>query len=577
MTSKKFSSSELVQTLWGFRHEFLIAAALSCLANVLMLAPTLYMLQVFDRVTVSRSELTLLALSAITVFFFAIMAIAEWLRTRLLVSAGARLDDALSSRVFDACFEFNRNRIEPNPSRAFSDLLQLRQFITGQGLFALFDLPWAPIYLAVLFFLHPSLGWLAIVFAVIQGGLAVFGHRQTVKPAEVVLEANTRANLYLQSKLRNIEVVEAMGMGQNLYQQWQERQAIYKEKNETSLALNNRVAAWSKFIRYTQQSLVLAAGAILVIQGKMTPGAMIAANVLTTRALSPIDQLVSTWRGFSMAKSAFVRLATLLSEYPSQTLRAPANNIKGALTVQKVSTTAPGRKEPILKNINFSLASGQVLAIMGPSGSGKSTLAKSIMGIWSLIEGKVLLDGEPIEELDRHELGPKLGYLPQDVELFEGSIAQNIARFSEVDPEKVIEAAMRTGLHEVILRFPMGYDTPVGVAGGLLSGGQRQRLGLARAIYGRPALVVLDEPNANLDDVGEAALNQTVADLKAAGSSVILITHRPAAVSQADSLLILREGQVHLFGPTEKVLTQLHEEAAANAAKFAAQKLVTTP
>jgi ATP-binding cassette subfamily C exporter for protease/lipase len=566
MTSKTKPRSELRQTLWTFRHEFLIAGALSMLANVLMLAPTLYMLQVFDRVTMSRSELTLLALSLITLALFAVMGLAEWLRSRLLVRAGAALDKRLSTRVFNACFESNVNRIAPNPGKAFSDLLQMRQFITGQGLFALFDLPWAPVYLLVLFFLHPMLGWSAIFFAVVQGLLAWFGHRHTVAPAEAVGEAQLRSSNYLQSKLRNSEVVEAMGMGDSLKGHWLERHKLFKAKSSTAFEVSNNITAISKFIRYTQQSLVLGLGAVLVIEGELTAGAMIASNVLMGKALGPIDMLVTTWRGFSMAKSAFFRLEQLLRDFPDSEVNAKHPPLRGEVELKKVQATAAGRKTPILSDINVHIQPGEVMAIMGPSGSGKSTLAKVLLGIWPQVDGQVLLDRVDVQRWNRSELGPQVGYLPQDIELFEGTISENIARFGAVDPMLVIAAAMRTGLHETILRFPGGYDTPIGLAGSLLSGGQRQRLGLARAVYGLPSLIVLDEPNANLDDLGEAALNQTIADLKAMGRTVVLVTHRPAAVAQADRLMVVRDGHIQFLGATEEVLTQLHAAAAAAAA-----------
>ncbi|OGB04540.1 MAG: peptidase [Burkholderiales bacterium RIFCSPHIGHO2_12_FULL_61_11] len=560
--SEFFNRSELTATLWAFRQEFLIVGVLSFLTNLLMLAPTLYMLQEFDRVLTSQSGLTLLAVSLITLFLFGVMAGSEWLRSRVLVRAGMRFDEQLSTRVFNASFEANLGQSSASPSRAFGDLIQIRQFITGSGIFALFDAPWAPIYIAVTFFLHPLLGLLSLVFVLIQAALAWFGHQQTVAPWEEAAKAGSDSNSYLQSKLRNAEVLESMGMIGNLQKRWNRQHLAWMDKNSSAQGLTYRVTAWSKFIRYSQQSLSLGAGALLVIDGQLSPGAMIAANVLMARALAPIDQLVSTWRGFVTCRAAFERLEALLLDYPERDPALTRVAPTGAISLRGVVASAEGRAQPILKNISFAVPAGTVVAVLGPSGSGKSTLARVMVGIWPEVAGEVLLDGMPLEKWSRVELGPHLGYLPQDVELFEGSIAENIARLGKVDSEKVIEAARCAGLHEMILRFPKGYDTPIGEAGNLLSGGQRQRIGLARAVYGDPALIVLDEPNANLDEAGEAALMRTVRELKAKGKTVFLITHRPGAIAAADRLMILRDGELVANGPKEAVLAALRPASA---------------
>ena len=557
-----FARSELAATLYAFRREFFIVGIFSMVANVLMLAPTLYMLQVYDRVLVSRSELTLLLVSLITLFFFSVMAFAEWSRSRLLVRAGVRLDAVLSTRVFNASFEANLSQSGAPAQRAFNDLTEVRQFLTGNGIFAFFDAPWAPIYIGVLFFLHPFLGWVSIGFALVQAALAWFGHRRTIAPSEEASKAALDVNLYLQGKLRNAEVVESMGMLAGLRQRWAQRHVTYMERQGSAQALTHRITALSKWVRYCQQSLALAAGALLVIDGQLTAGGMIAANVLMTRALAPIDQMVSAWRSLIGARSAFLRLETLLQSHPERDPALSRVPPTGALMLRDIIANAPGRAEPILKDISLEAAPGKVTVVLGPSGSGKSTLARVLMGIWPDTVGEVLLDGQPLEGWNRTELGPHLGYLPQDIELFDGSIAENIARFAEIDSDKVIAAARSAGLHDMILRFPKGYDTPMGEAGSLLSGGQRQRVGLARAIYGDPALIVLDEPNANLDDVGEAALMNAVRELKAKGRTVFLITHRPGAVAVADQLLVLRDGRVQAQGPRDTVLAELRATAA---------------
>lgn len=563
-----FSRSELTRTLRLFKYEFLIVGLFSMVANLLMLAPTLYMLQVYDRVLVSRSELTLIFVSLITLFLFGVMAFSEWARSRLLVRIGVRLDAALGTRVFNASFEANLSRSGAAAQRSFQDLIELRQFVTGNGTLAFFDVPWMPVYLAVLFFLHPFLGWVALAFTLVQLALAWFGHRNTVAPADAASKAGQAANLFLQTKLRNTEVVESMGMLGGLQKRWAERHAHYMEQQGASQALSHRISAISKWVRYCQQSFALAAGALLVIDGQLTAGAMIAANVLMGRALAPIDQLMGTWRGFLSARNAFERLESLLEAHPERDPALTRVAPRGALRLQQVVASAPGRKEPILKGVDLQADVGTVTVVLGPSGSGKSTLARVLMGIWPDVRGEVLLDERPLSGWDRAELGPHVGYLPQDVEMFDGTIAENIARFSDVDSEKVIAAARSAGLHEMILRFPKGYDTPMGEAGGLLSGGQRQRVGLARALYGNPAVIVLDEPNANLDDAGEAALMQAVREFKAKGRTIFLITHRPGAIAVADQLVVLQDGRVQAQGPRDAVLAQLqaHRQQPAQAA-----------
>jgi ATP-binding cassette subfamily C exporter for protease/lipase len=557
-----FSRSELATTLWAFRREFVVVGIFSMVANVLMLTPTLYMLQVFDRVMVSQSELTLISVTLVMMFLLAVMSFAEWSRSRLLIRAGVRLDGLLNTRIFNASFEAYLGQSGASPARAFNDLTELRQFLTGQGIFAFFDTPWTPIYIGVLFMLHPWLGFLAIGFALVQAALAWFGHRHTVAPSIEAMKAQGEVNAYLQGKLRNAEVLQSMGMVSNLRPHWSTRHQAYLARHMTAQGIGQRITAWSKFIRYAQQSLALGAGALLVIDGQLSPGAMIASNVLMSRALSPIDMLVGSLRGFIGARAAYGRIEALLAAHPERDtglMRVPPT---GAIALRNVVATAPGRAAPILRGVNLEASAGTVTVILGPSGSGKSTLARVMLGIWPDVSGEVLLDERPLQGWDRTELGPHLGYLPQDIELFEGTIAENIARFREVDSTLVIAAATSAGLHDMILRLPKGYDTPIGEAGNLLSGGQRQRVGLARAIYGNPALIVLDEPNANLDDAGDAALLKAVRELKAAGKTVFLITHRPGALVVADRVLFLRDGQVVAYGPPEVVMAALKGTAS---------------
>ncbi len=562
---------ELSRTLWGFRYEFMVAGIFSMVANLLMLTPTIYMLQVYDRVMLSQSTGTLIAVSLITLFFFGVLTFAEWSRSKLLVSSGVRLDELLSKRLFHASYEAYLNPEVSNPSRSFNDLTEVRQFLTGNGIFAFFDAPWAPIYIAVLFMLHPWLGFMAIGFGLVQAVLAWWGSQAT-KPAQAEASKSQQdVGGYLQSKFRNAEVIESMGMVSHLYRRWSERNAKAMGSALNAQAVSGRVVAWSKFVRYTQQSLALGGGALLVIQGELSPGAMIAANVLTTRALAPIDLMVGTWSGFLSAKEAYVRLRDLLQAHPLRNKPLLGIVPKADVVLKDVVASAPGRKEPILKGVSALMPTGTVTVVLGASGSGKSTLARVLLGIWPHSSGDVLLDGQAILNWDRMELGPHIGYLPQDIELFDGTIAENIARAGQVVSEKVIAAAEASGLHQMILRFPKGYDTPMGEAGGLLSGGQRQRIGLARALYGEPALVVLDEPNANLDDEGEAALVRAVQGLKAKGKTVVLISHRPGIVGVADRLLILHQGSVQASGPRDGVLAALQQQREAAQAAQAAQ------
>ncbi len=562
MKSDFFKRSALTRQLWEFRREFVWIGIFSLIANVLMLTPTLYMLQVYGRVMKSGSELTLLMVTFFLLFFYSVMAFAEWLRSRLLVRAGVKLDDALNSLVFNASFEAYLNSARHNVAEAFSDLTNIRQFLTANGMIAFFDTPWTPVYIAVIFLLSPFLGWLSIFFALIQLGVTWVSHRLSMREIQIASDAGNDSFRYVQSKLRNIEPLHAMGMTGNLRQRWFGFHDNSLAKAEDSLDRQHRQQAFAKFVRYSMQSLTLGAGALMVIEGKMPVGSMIAANVLMSRALQPLDLVVATWKPFVQARMAFVRLEKLLEAFPERAPGARHQDPFGEIRLEGLSATAEGRKTPILDDLTVMFPSGKVTVILGPSGSGKSTLARCIVGVWPDKKGAVLLDGEPVESWDRMELGPHIGYLPQDVELFDGSIAENIARFAEVDSQKVIEAAKRTGIHEMIVRLPRGYNTQIGEAGGSLSGGQRQRLGLARAMYGNPALLVLDEPNANLDDAGERSLLDAVRDLKKAGKTVLLVTHRPSAFAAADLLVVMQKGKIVHCGPRDEVLAVLRSESA---------------
>ena len=556
----------LSTVMWTFKREFLTVAVFSMVVNLLMLTPTLYMLQVFDRVLLSQSEMTLLVVSLLTVFLFAMMAFAEWARSILLVRTGVKLDQALSQKVFRSSFLSYLNPSESDPAKAFGYLISLRQFMTGNGVFALFDSPWVPIYIGVLFLLHPVLGAVAIVFALVQTAIAWYGHNLSKQTQASSAQSQADAQKFMQSKLRNIEVLSSMGMLGGLFARWQKLQHKALLQGGSAQQRLGAVTAVSKFARYTQQSLSLGVGAWLVIEGQISPGAMIAANVLMTRALAPIDLLVMSWPGFLTSKTAFDRLRELMGFQHKGREKTLNEQPLGQLKVEGLTVRVPGRDKPVLDKVDFVALPGTVTVVLGPSGSGKSTLARSMLGIWPEFEGRILLDEQDITQWTRESLGPHLGYLPQDIELFDGTIAENIARIGEVDSEKVIAAAQAAGLHQMILRFPKGYDTRVGQAGSFLSGGQRQRIGLARALYGQPVLVVLDEPNANLDDEGENALLNAVLLLKQQGKTVVLISHRQGVLKVADRLVIMQDGRVVASGPRDGVLAALQQQREAAAA-----------
>lgn len=545
-----------------FRKELVAVGLFSMVANVLMLAPTIYMLQVFDRVMVSQSGLTLITVSALVLLLFLVMGFAEWLRSRVLVRAGVRIDKLLNTKVFEASYDSALTQSGKPIAQGFTDLTNLRQFMTGNGIFAFFDAPWTPIYIAVAWLLHPVLGYVALVFVVVLSLLGVFGHFLTKQSHLLTMQNSLSTHAFVQSKLRNAESVEAMGMAVNLRSKWLNLHAHDASVARSTHDKTSQLQAITKFVQYSQQSLILGAGAVLVIGGEISMGAMIAANILMARALQPVQMVVGSWKGFMTAKLSYKRLSELLIEFEPQNTQPLSFVPNGVLETRGLSAMSFDGSKQILKDVSVRVRPGEVLVVLGPSGSGKSTFAKCLLGIWPRTEGLTLLDGTEINQLDREELGPYLGYLPQEIELFEGSIAENICRFGVVDPEKIIWAARTAGVHEMILRFPNGYETPMGVAGGVLSGGQRQRIALARALYGGPQILVLDEPNANLDDLGERALVQAMAELKRLGKTVVIVSHRQGIVQIADALLVMQDGRVRFYGPQPQILAELSMASA---------------
>ncbi|RDD29279.1 type I secretion system permease/ATPase [Prosthecochloris sp. ZM] len=560
--------SSLGDVLMRFRQDFVLVGLLSMIANLLMLTPTIYMLQVYDRVLVSRNELTLLVLTMLMVSFFGVIALAEWLRSRLLVRIGIRLDGMLGSLVFHAGFSEYLKNARLDTVRTFTDLTNIRQFLTGTGVTAFFDMPWTPVYVVVMFMLHPLIGWLGILFSLALGVTAWAGQAASARGIDAAADASLDAVTYVQSKLRNIEPLHAMGMILPLRERWIERYERALGAASAQHDHQQRQQSLTKFIRYSMQSLTLGAGALLVLNGEMSVGSMIAGNVLMSRALAPLDMMVSTWKQFVQAKGGFFRLEALLAGYTMPERVEQSQELQGRIRVENLSATAAEGRVPVLHGLNTSFQPGELVALIGPSGSGKSTFARSLLGIWPETTGTVLIDSIPVSLWDRSMIGPMSGYLPQDVELFDGTFAENIARFGDLDADRVIEAATMSGIHEMILRFPKGYDTQIGMGGSMLSGGQRQRVALARALYGNPSILVLDEPNANLDEAGERALNRALRARADAGKTVVVVTHRPSVLNLADRIMVMHEGHISLDGPRDDVMkTMIARKTASKPAE----------
>lgn len=559
-------ANEMLAALTAYKRAFFNIGLFSAVINLLMLAPALYMLQVYDRVLASGNQMTLLMLTLMILGLFGLMGALEWVRSQVVIRLGTQMDMRLNQRVYDAAFEAQLRTGSPAAAQALNDLTSLRQFATGNALFAFFDAPWFPVYLFVIFMFSPWLGLLALGGAVLLILLAWVNQHVSQAPLKAASELSVQATQQASAHLRNAEAIEAMGMLDTLRGRWLAQHTAFLAQQNLASEKTATVSAWSKGVRLALQSLVLGLGALLAVQGEITAGMMIAGSILMGRVLSPIDQLIGVWKQWSSARLAYQRLEALLHSYPARAQRMALPAPRGELAVEQLSASAPGTRRATLANLSFTLPAGQVLGVIGPSGCGKSTLARLLIGVWQPLAGKVRLDGAELSQWDKQQLGPHLGYLPQDIQLFAGTIAQNIARFAEVDADKVLAAAQLAGVHQLILQLPEGYETRLGEGGAGLSGGQKQRIGLARALYGLPAVIVLDEPNSNLDEAGEQALLQAITQLKQHKRTLILITHKPNVLTLTDQLLILREGQLQAFGPTAKVL------GAPAAAKPAAAK-----
>ncbi|KOY61680.1 peptidase [Photorhabdus heterorhabditis] len=543
--------------------------------NLLMLVPSVYMLQVYDRVLPSGNEITLLMLTLITLGMFAMMGMLEYIRSMIVIRIGSQLDMKLNNRVYTASYESNLKNGTTDAGQMLNDLANIRQFLTGNALFAFFDAPWFPIYLLVIFLFNPWLGLLSLVGALVLIALAVLNQWVSSQPLSEANKLALRSASLASTNLRNAEVIEALGMLPVLRRRWfglHERFLNFQRIASERASVINSV---TKTVRLALQSLILGLGGWLAIDGHITPGMMIAASILMGRALSPIEQLIQAWKGWSAARLSWQRLTDLLEQQPERKSGMSLPAPKGNLVVEKVSAAPPGRNSKVvLQDVSFALDAGDVMGLIGPSASGKSTLARLLVGIWPAQEGVVRLDNADIYRWNKDELGSSIGYLPQDIELFGGTIAENIARFNEVESEKVVQAAKKAGVHELILALDKGYDTVIGAGGIGLSGGQKQRIGLARALYDEPSLVVLDEPNSSLDEAGERALNQAIAQLKAQGKTVIVITHRTSLLSQTNKILLLVQGKMKMFGSSQQVMTALSQQNKSqepSAAKAVAQ------
>jgi ATP-binding cassette subfamily C exporter for protease/lipase len=570
--------NEIERALLAFKSTFWTVGTFSAIINLLMLVPSLYMLQVYDRVLQSRNDITLLMLTLLMMGAYALMAGLELIRSFVLVRVGARFDMTLNKRVYTAAFEQNLKQAGGSAGQALQDLTSLRQFLTGNALFAFFDAPWFPVYLIVIWMFEPMLGLFALFGTAVLVVLAFVNERVTRQPLAEANAMAIAASTMATNNLRNAEVIESMGMLPNLMGRWFKSHGQFLKLQADASEVAGKINSATKFFQTAFQSGVLGFGALLVLENKITAGMMIAASILVGRALAPVQQLIAVWKSLSSTRSAYERLTKLLENNPARPAGMPLPAPQGALAVEGVTAAPPGAKAAVIKGLSFGIAPGDVLGIVGPSGSGKSTLARLLVGVWPAAAGKVRLDGADIFAWNKAELGPHIGYLPQDIELFAGTVSENIARFGEVDPEKVVMAAKRAGVHDMILHMPDGYDTRLGDGGAGLSGGQKQRLGLARAMYGDPALIVLDEPNSNLDEIGEQSLVQAVLDLRRRGKTIVLITHRTSAISATNKLLVMRDGIGQLFGPTDQVLAALADanqkamQAAQQAQAQAAQQ-----
>ncbi len=560
--------SELRKAVANLRPYFVRAGWFSLLSSLLVLAPSGYMLEVYDRVVNSRSHMTLWMLTLLILGVYVVMEMLEWARAEMLRAASVELDQRLSGRIFRAVFEANLKRIPGGNQQPFNDFKQVREFLYSPALLAMMEAPVSIVFLVLLFLISPVLGWSSVAFSVVLTLVGWLNERSTKPPLMAANRSAMAAQQYADGSLRNAQVIESMGMLRDIHARWMQKQRQFLNLQAKASESAGGYQAVSKLLQNILSSLLLGLACWLLLHNSLNGGdaMLIIASVLGGRVLAPLVQVVTQWQGVVNVRASWERLEQLLEAVPARPENMPLPAPRGLLQVEQLMAGAPGTgNNSILKGVAFALAPGEVLAVVGPSASGKTTLARLLVGLWPAAMGKVRLDGVDVFAWDKAELGPHVGYLPQGIELFDGSLAENIARFGEVDMAKVEAAARAVGLHEFIMALPQGYDSPVGREGAMLSGGQRQRVGLARAIYGDPVFVVLDEPNSSLDEEGDAALARAIAGLKARGTTFVVMTHRTSVLAVADKMLILRDGQVQAFGPRDDVLAALQKAAQQQA------------
>ena len=553
--------SEVREALYSLSPWVVRALLFSLVTNILVLTPSGYMLEVYDRVVNSRNHQTLLMLTVLVVGLYVMLEALEWVRSGIMHEAARAFDERLRRRVFDTAFAARlKNLPVGSAAQVVADLKTVRDIIGAHVTLSFMDAPLALLVLIILFLMHPLLGWFSVIGALIQVLIGVFNERRIKRPMMMASRGSTGSQMYAGSVLRNAQVIRSMGMLGNMRTRWlaKQREFLASQADASDTASAN--ASLSKLVQSLLSSSLLGIGCWLTLEGNLGGSGMIVGSILGGKVLAPLVQIIADWRQVEGAREAFARLDGMLKAFPAEEERMPLPPPKGALSVEGVIAGAPGSQAQILKGIGFRVAPGDSLAVVGPSASGKTTLARLLTGVWSPMSGKVRLDGSDVATWNKEELGPHVGYLPQAVELFDGTIAENVARFGEPDADKVRAACRMVGLEAFIATLPKGYDTPVGDDGAFLSGGQRQRVALARAVYGMPRFVVLDEPNSNLDTDGDAALIDTLRQLKAAGTTVIAMTHRMNILQSVGYMLVLIDGQIKQFGPRDQVLSALKGE-----------------
>ncbi len=571
MKQKQSEDQELRDALTPLRPYFVRTAWFSLFSAILVLAPSAYMLEVYERVVNSRSHTTLVMLTVLVILAYVLLEVLEWARSHVMHDAGVKFDSIMRTRIFQAVFEARAKQSPLGSQQAFNDLRTVREFFHSPALLAILETPIALIVTVLLFMISPVLGVAALVFGALQVFVAWLNERSTKPTLFQANQTAISAQRYAESSLREAEVVEAMGMLRNLHARWVEKQRKFLQLHAQASMAAGGFQAVSRLVQLVLSSLMLGLGAYLMLHNSLNGGAgmMIIGSILGGRMLAPLVAVVLQWRSVVNVRDAWSRLGMLLRAVPASEASMPLPPPRGVVHVEQLVAGAAGQPQAIVRGVNFALEPGDVLAVIGPSASGKTTLARLMVGLWPALSGKVRLDGADLYNWNKSEVGPYIGYLPQGVELFEGTIAENIARFGEPDRQMVERAARSVGLHELISSLPDGYDCRIGVGGVRLSGGQRQRVGLARALYGDPTYVVLDEPNSSLDDEGDAALARAIVEASARKATVVVITHRTSVLSVATKLLVMRDGLQQAFGPRDEVLAALSAAAAKPAAQTA--------